>query len=307
MSPLVQSITSPGTCSGRAGPLPAPPRPEAPALSLCGLADPSGVSPLAWLLSEYLGSGEPAQRPPARGAAFGSCVRLLTQLLVHVDPGGVEPEEARAAGERGAALGKGPRVPGRSRGEPRGALQRAPGPGEGSWPCLPRGRAAGAPCAGPAREAALSPGCAPAGGQEGRNKEAPPRVAAAQKPSGLWGIVRCWRGVVQQQVGLGAGWGAGGVSGTGLRVLTPPVPFPAGAAVPGGGGAGARCGGAVLRAVPAPARRHGGALRAAGCLRGGPGPGLRGGVAAALLPRRPARESRQRGAGTGPQRPSRGP
>ncbi|XP_066849591.1 cullin-9-like isoform X1 [Anser cygnoides] len=108
VSPLVQSITSP---------------------------DPSGVSPLAWLLSEYLGSGEPAQRPPARGAAFGSCVRLLTQLLVHVDPGGMEPEEARAAG-----------------------------------------------------------------GQEGRNKEAPPRVAAAQKPSGLWGIVRCWRGVVQQQV-----------------------------------------------------------------------------------------------------------
>ncbi|XP_040409899.1 cullin-9-like isoform X4 [Cygnus olor] len=109
VSPLVQSITSP---------------------------DPSGVSPLAWLLSEYLGRGEPPQRPPARGAAFGSCVRLLTQLLVHVDPGGVELEEARAAG-----------------------------------------------------------------GQEGRNKEAPPRAAAAaQKPSGLWGIAQCWRGVVQQQV-----------------------------------------------------------------------------------------------------------
>nr|XP_038032455.1 cullin-9 isoform X1 [Anas platyrhynchos] len=71
VSPLVQSITSP---------------------------DPSGVSPLAWLLSEYLGSGEPAPRPPARGDTFGSCVRLLTQLLVHVDPGGAEPEEARAAG-----------------------------------------------------------------------------------------------------------------------------------------------------------------------------------------------------------------
>ncbi|XP_038032457.2 cullin-9 isoform X4 [Anas platyrhynchos] len=71
VSPLVQSITSP---------------------------DPSGVSPLAWLLSEYLGSGEPAPRPPARGDTFGSCVRLLTQLLVHVDPGGAEPEEARVAG-----------------------------------------------------------------------------------------------------------------------------------------------------------------------------------------------------------------
>ncbi|KAI6071544.1 Cullin-9 isoform X3 [Aix galericulata] len=71
VSPLLQSITSP---------------------------DPGGVSPLAWLLGEYLGSGEPAQRPPARGDAFGSRVRLLTQLLVHVDPGGAEPEEARAAG-----------------------------------------------------------------------------------------------------------------------------------------------------------------------------------------------------------------
>ncbi|XP_035178943.1 cullin-9-like isoform X4 [Oxyura jamaicensis] len=108
VSPLVQSITSP---------------------------DPSGVSPLAWLLGEYLGSGEPPQGPPSRGAAFGSRVRLLTQLLVHVDPGGVELEEARAAG-----------------------------------------------------------------GQEGRNEEAPPRVAAVRRPSGLWGVVQCWRGVVQQQV-----------------------------------------------------------------------------------------------------------
>ncbi|NXS77176.1 CUL9 protein, partial [Pandion haliaetus] len=71
VNPLVQSITSP---------------------------DPHGVSPLAWLLSEYLESVEPPHRATSRGAVFGSRVRCLTQLLVHVDPGGPEPEEARAAG-----------------------------------------------------------------------------------------------------------------------------------------------------------------------------------------------------------------
>ncbi|NXH89959.1 CUL9 protein, partial [Edolisoma coerulescens] len=77
VNPLVQSITSPG---------------------------PDGVSPLAWLLSEYLESVELPRRATGRRATFGSCVRRLTQLLVHVDPGGPEPEESRAAGEPGAAL-----------------------------------------------------------------------------------------------------------------------------------------------------------------------------------------------------------
>ena len=84
------------------------------------------------------------------------------------------------------------------------------------------------------------------------------------------------------------GWG---------RSCAPLVLCPAGAAVPGGGRAGARPGGAVLRAVPAPAQCHGGALWAAGRLPAGAGSGLRGGFAAALLPRRPACESRERGAG----------
>uniref|UniRef100_A0A8V5G1R7 Uncharacterized protein n=1 Tax=Melopsittacus undulatus TaxID=13146 RepID=A0A8V5G1R7_MELUD len=75
VTPLVQSITSP---------------------------DPDGVSALAWLLSEYLESLEPPRRATSPGAAFGSRVRRLTQLLVHVDPGGWEPEEAR--GERGAGM-----------------------------------------------------------------------------------------------------------------------------------------------------------------------------------------------------------
>ncbi|NXY66314.1 CUL9 protein, partial [Callaeas wilsoni] len=70
VNPLVQSITSP---------------------------DPAGVSPLAWLLSEYLESVELPRRATGRGATFGSSVRRLTQLLVHVDPGGPEAEESRAA------------------------------------------------------------------------------------------------------------------------------------------------------------------------------------------------------------------
>ncbi|NXU69657.1 CUL9 protein, partial [Horornis vulcanius] len=70
VNPLVQSITSP---------------------------DPAGVSALAWLLSEYVESVELPRRARGRGAAFGSCVRRLTQLLVHVDPGGPEAEEPRAA------------------------------------------------------------------------------------------------------------------------------------------------------------------------------------------------------------------
>ncbi|KAM6084821.1 cullin-9-like [Theristicus caerulescens] len=84
VNPLVQSITSP---------------------------DPHGVSPLAWLLSEYLESVEPPRRATSRGAVFGSRVRRLTQLLVHVDPEGPEPEEARAAGGK---EGKNKEVPARA-------------------------------------------------------------------------------------------------------------------------------------------------------------------------------------------------
>ncbi|NWQ95306.1 CUL9 protein, partial [Burhinus bistriatus] len=85
VNPLVQSITSPGTlCSPRTIVL--CPRLRHPALSLFGLADSHGISPLAWLLSEYLESVEPPRHPTSRGAVFGSRVRRLTQLLVHVDP-----------------------------------------------------------------------------------------------------------------------------------------------------------------------------------------------------------------------------
>lgn len=68
-------------------------------MSLVGLADPEGISALAWLLREYLESVELPRRATSRSAVFGSRVRRLTQLLVHVDPSSTEPEEARAAGE----------------------------------------------------------------------------------------------------------------------------------------------------------------------------------------------------------------
>ncbi|XP_064915034.1 cullin-9 isoform X10 [Columba livia] len=99
--------------------------------------DPEGISALAWLLREYLESVELPRRATSRSAVFGSRVRRLTQLLVHVDPSSTEPEEARAAG-----------------------------------------------------------------GQERKNKEVPARAAkaAVERSSSLWGISRCWRGVVQQQV-----------------------------------------------------------------------------------------------------------
>lgn len=84
----------------RRPPGPSPQCPRLP-LSLCVPADPSGISPLAWLLGEYLGSAE-----QSCSGAFGSCVRRLTQLLVHVDPG-AEPVEAGAAGERRVAFMRG--------------------------------------------------------------------------------------------------------------------------------------------------------------------------------------------------------
>ncbi|NXQ44873.1 CUL9 protein, partial [Catharus fuscescens] len=111
VNPLVQSITSP---------------------------DADGVSPLAWLLSEYLESVELPHRATGRRATFGSCVRRLTQLLVHVDP------------VCGAAHG--------------GTLSLR----------LTLGRWEGGEEQGGA-------------GQDCKSR-------------GLWGILQCWRGVVQQQV-----------------------------------------------------------------------------------------------------------
>ncbi|KAM8947624.1 cullin-9 [Pelodytes ibericus] len=58
ISPLVQSITSPG---------------------------PDGLSPLSWLLTKYLDNKRGNSRPKSRSSIFNSRVRRLTHLLVHVD------------------------------------------------------------------------------------------------------------------------------------------------------------------------------------------------------------------------------
>ncbi|XP_008565024.1 PREDICTED: cullin-7 isoform X3 [Galeopterus variegatus] len=64
VSPLVQNITSP---------------------------DEDGISPLGWLLDQYLECREAAHNPQSRSAAFSSRVRRLTHLLVHVEPCGASP------------------------------------------------------------------------------------------------------------------------------------------------------------------------------------------------------------------------
>ncbi|KAM5325227.1 cullin-7 [Glossophaga mutica] len=77
VSPLVQNITSP---------------------------DEDGISPLGWLLDQYLECREAAHNPQSRAAAFSSRVRRLTHLLVHVEPC-----------EAPAAVGAAPQLKGRNR------------------------------------------------------------------------------------------------------------------------------------------------------------------------------------------------
>ncbi|XP_067389128.1 cullin-9-like [Emydura macquarii macquarii] len=82
INPLVQSITSP---------------------------DPSGVSSLAWLLSEYLQNLEPARRTKSRATIFNSRVRRLSRLLVHVElrpPSEPEPVELRPPSRSAGRGGK---------------------------------------------------------------------------------------------------------------------------------------------------------------------------------------------------------
>ncbi|XP_072845267.2 cullin-9 [Pogona vitticeps] len=68
ITPLVQSITSP---------------------------DPSGVSPLSWLLTHYLENLKAARSTKGWAAVFNSRVRHLSHLLVHVDSSSPEPEELK--------------------------------------------------------------------------------------------------------------------------------------------------------------------------------------------------------------------
>uniref|UniRef100_A0A8C6VIM4 Cullin 7 n=1 Tax=Naja naja TaxID=35670 RepID=A0A8C6VIM4_NAJNA len=68
ITPLVQSITSP---------------------------DSSGISPMSWLLTQYLENLHAARNSMSRASIFNSRVRRLSHLLVHVDSAGPELEELK--------------------------------------------------------------------------------------------------------------------------------------------------------------------------------------------------------------------
>lgn len=59
------------------------------------LAESLVLSPLAWLLSEYLENSESSKCYKSRAAIFNSRVRRLTHLLVHVDTSRVDIEELK--------------------------------------------------------------------------------------------------------------------------------------------------------------------------------------------------------------------
>ncbi|KAL4680915.1 hypothetical protein H8957_007152 [Semnopithecus entellus] len=74
VSPVVQNITSP---------------------------DEDGISPLGWLLEQYLECQEAVFNPQNRGPAFFSRVRRLTHLLVHVEPCEAPPPVAATPRPKG--------------------------------------------------------------------------------------------------------------------------------------------------------------------------------------------------------------
>uniref|UniRef100_W5NJ87 Cullin 7 n=1 Tax=Lepisosteus oculatus TaxID=7918 RepID=W5NJ87_LEPOC len=59
------------------------------------ISDHQTVSPLSWLLNEYLENSEGAKRCKSRAAVFNSRVRRLSHLLVHVDTSCVDTEELK--------------------------------------------------------------------------------------------------------------------------------------------------------------------------------------------------------------------
>uniref|UniRef100_A0A8B9HP79 Cullin 7 n=1 Tax=Astyanax mexicanus TaxID=7994 RepID=A0A8B9HP79_ASTMX len=59
------------------------------------VTDTPVLSPLAWLLSEYLENAESSKRYKTRAAIFNSRVRRLSHLLVHVDTSRLDTEELK--------------------------------------------------------------------------------------------------------------------------------------------------------------------------------------------------------------------
>uniref|UniRef100_A0A3B4C5T0 Cullin 7 n=1 Tax=Pygocentrus nattereri TaxID=42514 RepID=A0A3B4C5T0_PYGNA len=68
------------------------------------------LSPLAWLLSEYLENAESSKRYKTRAAIFNSRVRRLTHLLVHVDTKGKNKEASAATSSSSPSSAAKPKV-----------------------------------------------------------------------------------------------------------------------------------------------------------------------------------------------------
>ncbi|XP_028676954.1 LOW QUALITY PROTEIN: cullin-9 [Erpetoichthys calabaricus] len=59
------------------------------------VSDNTKISPLSWLLNEYLENSDAAKRSKSRAAIFNSRVRRLTHLLVHVDTSRIDTEDLK--------------------------------------------------------------------------------------------------------------------------------------------------------------------------------------------------------------------
>jgi len=59
------------------------------------ITETSTLSPLSWLMNEYLENAESSKRCKSSASIFNSRVRRLTHLLVHVDTSTVDTEELK--------------------------------------------------------------------------------------------------------------------------------------------------------------------------------------------------------------------
>lgn len=59
------------------------------------LTETSTLSPLSWLLNEYLENAKSSKRSKSTASVFNSRVRRLSHLLVHVDTSTVDTEELK--------------------------------------------------------------------------------------------------------------------------------------------------------------------------------------------------------------------
>ena len=183
--------------------------------------DEEGVSPLGWLLDQYLECREAAHNPQSRAAAFSSRVRRLTHLLVHVEPCEAPPSVAATprpsecwelAWGWGRLLPHCPLPACSACCSPPGLCHPHRGASFRWAVCLERSpglttewgtqELRGFPC----------PSSAPSPvSTEGRNRSHDwSSLATRGLPSSIMrNLTRCWRAVVEEQVGRGGPDGAG--------------------------------------------------------------------------------------------------